>query len=319
MQRSPAVPMPAVNAKIMASRTVTGFAHAVQRGIIMKHFHTTIRTAAALMASVALVAGLTACGSDVADTSSVAADCKPAHEFSTITQGKLTIAIPELPPFSSYQDGKATGIDPQIIEKIAAKECLTPEYMQTSFAESIPAVQSGRADVAVGDYYRTKERAAVVGMSDAMYADQLGIVSKSGTSSLKSLEGQNIGTVDGYLWLDDAKAIWGDKLTIYPSNVEMVQDIESGRIMAGLDSYATAANYSKGKDYTSKVADKDDRVGASIDGVQAGIPYTKGNAALGTALNEDLKALRDDGSLAAVFSGLGLDTSATEITSKPIE
>jgi polar amino acid transport system substrate-binding protein len=264
-----------------------------------------------------MMSGLVACGSS-SGASSSSSNCKAAHEFSTITTGQLTVAIPELPPFTSYKDNKATGIDPSIISKIADLECLSVSYTQVSFAEAIPAVQSNRADIAIGDYYRTKERAKVVGMSDAMYADQLGIVSKDGTDTLKSLEGKKVGTVDGYLWLNDTKKIWGDNLTIYSSNVEMREDIESGRIVAGFDSYATAAAYSKGKDYSSKVAKADSRVSSSVDGVQAGIPYTKTNTALGDALNADIKKLRDDGTLAKIFSDMGLDTSATKITSSDL-
>lgn len=264
-----------------------------------------------------MLSGLVACGSSSGSSSS-SSNCKAAHEFSTITTGQLTVAIPELAPFASYKDNKATGIDPSIVDKIAAMECLSVSYTQVSFAEAIPAVQSNRADIAIGDYYRTKERAKVVGMSDAMYADQLGIVSKDGSDTLKSLEGQKVGTVDGYLWLNDTKKIWGDNLTIYSSNVEMREDIESGRIVAGFDSYATAAAYSKGKDYSSKVAKADSRVSSSVNGVQAGIPYTKSNTALGDALNADIKTLRDDGSLAKIFSDMGLDTSATKITSSDL-
>ncbi|KFJ04788.1 substrate-binding periplasmic protein [Bifidobacterium subtile] len=264
-----------------------------------------------------MIGTMAACGSPSGSGAS-SSSCKPAHDFSTITKGTLTVAIPELPPFTSYKNNKATGIDPSIVSSIAKMECLSVSYSQVAFAEAIPAVQSGRADIAIGDFYRTKERAQVVGMSDAMYADQLGIVSKTGASSLASLESKKVGTVDGYLWLDDTKKIWGDNLTIYSSNVEMRQDLESGRIAAGFDSYATAVAYSKGKDYQSKVAQKDKRVDSTINGVQAGIPYTKTNEDLGKALNADIGTLRSKGTLAKIFSDLGMDTSATKITSRPL-
>lgn len=269
------------------------------------------RLAAATVAAL-LVAGASACGSSSSSGSS--SSCTPVHELSTISSGKLTVAIPELPPFTSYSNGKASGIDPSIVNKIAKMECLDVTYDQVAFAEAIPAVQSRRADIAIGDFYRTKDRAKVVGLSDAMYTDQMGIVSKKGISSLSDLEGETVGTVDGYLWQDDVKAIWGSKLKIYSSNVEMREDIESGRIAAGFDSYATAATYSKGKDYTAKVAKADSRVSSSVNGVQAGIPYTKSNTALGKALNADIKTLRKNGDLAKIFSDMGLDTSATKIT-----
>ena len=43
--------------------------------------------------------------------SALAADCTPAHKFTTIKPGHLTAAAYELPPYISVKDGEFGGID----------------------------------------------------------------------------------------------------------------------------------------------------------------------------------------------------------------
>lgn len=259
---------------------------------------------------------LSGCSSAATPSASGVANCTAAHPgLSTVIGGKLTVAAPEFAPFSSLTGGTPSGIDVEIVQAIAALECLNTEFVQVEYSAAVPAVQSGRADVAVGDYYRTTSRAEIVGLSDPMYYDGMGIISKDGVTDLPTILTRNVGTVDGYLWVADLKKVVGDKLKVYKSNVEMWADLKAGRIDVGIDSIPVGELHAKDNPgWQVGTAKADDRIGASVKPAQAGLPYTKENAALGTALNEDILKLRSSGKLAEIFTNHGVDPKETEVT-----
>lgn len=253
---------------------------------------------------------LSAC-SGASDTKSpVAENCKPAHTFPTVSEGKLTVAGYDLPPYGTFANGKISGVDADIISEIAKMECLTIEPKWMAPAAVIPTVQSNRADVGVPDWYRTAERAKIVNLTDPMYLDQMAISSKTGISKISDLKGKNVGTVDGYLWVADLKKYLGDSLKIYPSTVNLNQDMKSGRIDIAVDSYGSQ----KVTNPTMKieVAEADPAVAASQEAAQSGFPVPKSNTELLKAINEDLKTLRDSGKLAEILVKNGLDASAAD-------
>jgi polar amino acid transport system substrate-binding protein len=49
-----------------------------------------------------------------------------------------------------------------------------------------------------------------------------------------------------------------------------------------------------------------------MDPGQSNFPYTKTNTGLGSALDEDIAALRADGSIAAILKAHGLNPSAAD-------
>jgi polar amino acid transport system substrate-binding protein len=258
---------------------------------------------------------LTGCSSAAAPTTAASAGCTPAHAgLSTVAGGKLTVAAPEFAPFASLTGGTPNGIDIEIVQAIAGLECLGTEFVQVEYSAAVPAVQSGRADVAVGDYYRTTSRAEIVGLSDPMYYDGMGIISKDGVTDLPTILTRKVGTVDGYLWVPDLKKVVGDQLKVYKSNVEMWADLKAGRIEIGIDSIPVGELHAKDNPgWQVATAKADTRIGASVKPAQAGLPYTKDNAVLGTALNEDIAKLRASGKLAEIFTAHGVDPDQTDV------
>jgi polar amino acid transport system substrate-binding protein len=262
--------------------------------------------------SIAVLAlSLSACGG--AAESAVSKGCQPESTFKTISAGFLTVAAPEFPPFSSNKDGKLTGVDADVIKEFAAKNCLDIKVEPTSYAGTIPAVQSGRADVAIGCYYRTAVRAEIVSLSDPIYTDEMGIVSESGVKDIKELESMKVGTVDGYLWVPDMKKVMGENLTIYPSAVEMQADLKAGRIQAGIDGFGSAVQmYKADAKYKVAGASADSRVIASKEPAQIGFPIGKDNTDMTKAVNSSITAMKSSGKIAEVVKSYGLPESAVE-------
>jgi polar amino acid transport system substrate-binding protein len=241
-----------------------------------------------------------------------AEDCKPKHEFKTITPGTLTIAVTTYAPHSFMDEsGKLKGLDGDIATEFAKRECLTVKPVAVDPAAAIQYVLSGQADITTGDWYRTAERAKVMNLSYPLYKDQMGLYSKDGAKTVEELVGKNVGTVQGYLWVTDAKKLLGAKLRLYPNSVNMHQDLASGRIDIGIDGYSTGAYAAKnGTLKDIKVAQPDPRIRATKEAAQASLPYAKSATDFGAALDANIEEMHKDGTIAKILKSYGLDESA---------
>lgn len=250
-------------------------------------------------------------------TTAWAEDCKPAHNFTTVEAGKLTVAIYEYPPFSTVAaDGQIGGVDSDIAKAIAKANCLEIVPVSVDPAATIQYVISGKADIAVGDWYRTEERSKVLGLSYPIYLDQMGIYSKDGVSKIEDLMGKKVGSVSGFLWVAELQALLGDNLQLYPNPVALAQDLAAGRVDIGVDSYGTGTYAQKNGGYAGiqiKVAEPDERVQASIQAAQSALLYSKDNVDFGAALDAGIKELHASGELAKILTSNGLDASGADV------
>jgi polar amino acid transport system substrate-binding protein len=265
---------------------------------------------AAVVFAAAAATSLAACGGSGGSGNAASAGCKPAHQFSTVEKGTLTVATYDLPPFTKVEGKDLTGVDGDVLKAIAKKECLTLTVKSMGTAAVIPTVQAGRADVAAGDWYRTAKRAEIVSLSDPMYTDQMAFVSKDGLSKVSELAGKNVGTVDGYLWVDDVKKVLGSSVKVYPTTLNMIQDLKAGRIDVGIDSFGSG-KFSN-PTMQVKVTEPDPRVAASQQGAQAAFPVPKDNSALLAAINADIAELHSGGEMAKIMTANNLPASAAD-------
>ena len=212
-------------------------------------------------------------------------------------------------------NGTISGVDGDIVKKIAAMECLKVSASEVSSAAAVPSVISGRADITTGDWYRTAARAKVVGLTDPIYSDVTAIYSKAGLSTVQDLVGKQVGTVSGFLYVEDLRKLCGPNLHLYPNAVDLQQDVGTGRIDAAIDSLSTGVMAQKNGRMTGVkliVPPLDPRT-PSMAPAQSTFPYDKANTELGTALNEDIAALRKDGSIAAILKAYGLNPDAATV------
>ncbi|WP_081591893.1 substrate-binding periplasmic protein [Aeromicrobium massiliense] len=262
-----------------------------------------------VLAAAALV--LSACGSD--SESSVAADCKPAHDVSTVKEGVLTVGLTNTPPYSFEQDREIAGIDSDILKALAEEECLEIEHAPYTYAAAIPAVNTGRVDVAVGGFYRTEARAKETTLSAPLYVDELTVMSEDGYSTVDDLLGKKIGTVEGYLWVDALKALPGTDLRVYADSGALANDLKAGRLDAALDGYGAATISAKGTDFELAVLEEDDRVPATNEPSQTSMLVHPKDEALAKALDELVGAMREDGRLVKILGEHGLPETAAEV------
>ncbi|UPA27902.1 substrate-binding periplasmic protein [Shinella oryzae] len=245
-----------------------------------------------------------------------AQECTPKHQFTTIEAGTLTVAVTTYVPHSFVDDsGNMKGIDGDIAAEFAKRECLKVKAVAVDPAAAIQYVLSGQADIATGDWYRTAERAKVMSLSAPLYTDQMGIYSKEGFKTVSDLEGKQVGTVQGYLWVGDLKAMLGGSLKLYPNSVNMQQDLSSGRIDVAVDGYSTGVvAEQKGAlgDVKVNVAAPDQRVKATKEAAQAAFPYSLNAKEFGVALDAAIAEMHADGTIVTILKSYGLDGTAAD-------
>jgi polar amino acid transport system substrate-binding protein len=202
-----------------------------------------------------------------------------------------------------------------LINEIAKLECLKVTVSTSGGAGAvIPSVQSKRVDIGSGNWLRTKERTKIVYLSTPLWSDPQAIVSKTGLTS-DDLDGKVIGSVAGNLWNDSMQKWLGDKFKIYQDDESIYGDLKAGRIDALVASSASA-------NYRFKSAPIE---GATVVNVkpnanvpqfaavgQVMLPSSLDNDALGKALDEDIKKLREDGTIKKLLEKYGIDPSVGE-------
>ncbi|WP_019579833.1 substrate-binding periplasmic protein [Pseudomonas mandelii] len=244
-------------------------------------------------------------------------ECKPKHTIKTVTPGTLTVTSVIIPPFIFKGENDAfTGIDVDILREFAKENCLKVNHVITDSAAAIQYVVASRSDVAVGAWYRTAERAKVLGITSPVYLEQAAIYSRDGATKFEQLKGRKVGTVQGYLWVPELKKLYGSDLSLYPNAVGLAQDISTGRIEAAVNTYSIGAEAQRqgglSKDLQIKVVEPDERVKSSVYPAQSGFLYTKGNAQLGAGLDDTIKQMKDNGAIAGLLTKYGLDASAAD-------
>ena len=101
------------------------------------------------------------------------------------TGKKLTVAIyPGLPPFSFISSGKPSGLEPTLLTEWANRRNWQLEYLIMDFASQIPAVQTGKADMAMGSVSITEERQKQVLFSEGYIDSHILLATRKGEAAI---------------------------------------------------------------------------------------------------------------------------------------
>lgn len=271
--------------------------------------------AAAVLGALSLV--LTACGSDDGTADAVPADCKPAHEFDTHEEGVLTVGVITSAPYTTLDPvtQEWTGMDAEWAKAIAEKECLAIKAAEVPGQDAIQKVQDGSIDLLSAGAFITPERGEVIGQTEPIYYQYSTVVSESGASTVEELKGQTVGVVAGSLYVDPLRdALGTDAVKEYPTTQEILADLESGRIDAGLTASGEAFHQLEEGSYEGLQAVRLEETPAAgtlahVYGVN--MPYQKENTDFGAALNEDIAALREDGTAEEILGNWNQDDDTT--------
>ena len=92
--------------------------------------------------------------------------------------------FPAMPPFNFVSAGKPSGLEPDLLAEWANRRGWKLEYLIMDFASQIPAVQTGKADLAMGAISVTEERQKQVLFSDGYISSHILLITRKGESGI---------------------------------------------------------------------------------------------------------------------------------------
>lgn len=265
-----------------------------------------ISTLAAGVAAVALaLAGCAGAPATSPSAGGSAPASSPAADLNLVTPGTLTVCS-DVPyaPFEVEDANSASGysgFDIELIDAIAKKLGLTVKVIDSDF----DALQSGtvlvanQCDVAASAMTITDERKKNLDFADAYYDSLQSLLVKtdSGIANLAGTAGKKIGVQKGTTGKSYAtkNAPSTAEIVDFPSDGELWPAIQAGQIDAILQDQPV--------NHTHEVADSNYKIVETYNtNEQYGFALAKGKKpALLAALNEQLKALRSDGSYDTLY------------------
>ncbi len=158
----------------------------------------------------------------------------PASAFELAQEAKLTVAFTGDMPGSGWQDGNMVGYDGEIMQRIAEKLGLKIEPALMEWSGTIASVEAGRVDVMLGTMGWTEKRTKIMTLSEPIHYFKNGIMQSTKTNwdKLSDLEGKKVGTITGFSFVPELKAIKGLELSLYDTSDAAVRDLIAERIDA---------------------------------------------------------------------------------------
>ncbi len=255
----------------------------------------TLKKSIALLAVLALV--VVACGDDGGDA---------AAEFDTITSGTLTVCTDAPYPPMEFEDpdnpGEYTGFDIELMRNIAENLGLELAVVNVGFdpITSGLAMESGECDIAAASITITPERAENIAFTDGYFSgDQsLLVLADSGFASLEDLAGQSIAVqtgTTGEIYAQE-NAPEDTELVSFENPGDLFLALESGQVQGVLQDLVPNGDYAYNNDTAVIVetyeTDEEYGFAAKLEGTEDLI----------TAVNEQIQALRDDGTYDELFN-----------------
>ena len=92
--------------------------------------------------------------------------------------------FPALPPFNFISSGKPSGLEPNLLTEWVNRRGWQLEFLVMDFASQIPAVQTGKADMAMGAISITEERQKQVLFSDGYFESHIVLITRKGEAGI---------------------------------------------------------------------------------------------------------------------------------------
>jgi polar amino acid transport system substrate-binding protein len=238
----------------------------------------------------------------------------PAPTFTTLESGVLTIGsdIP-YPPFEFNEGGTLTGFDVELMNAVAAKLGLTPNWVNANFNTIFTALAANKFDTVASAvtayapegspaYETTQQRAQIVAFAKPYYDSLQSLTVNPGKTpdlttwdQLKS--GDRVGVqsgTTGEFWAKENLEPNGVSLVGYTKAPDIFNALEAGQLVAAVVDLPVAEDIVKTKPDLS--------VSQQIaTGEQYAFAVNKTNTGLLDAINGAMDELFADGTFATIF------------------
>jgi polar amino acid transport system substrate-binding protein len=221
--------------------------------------------------------------------------------------------------FDATDPTKPVGFDVESYQAVVKKLGLTEKIVNTAFDGLIPALQAGRCDIVWTALYINDTRLKVADAVPYFKSSHQVMVPAGNPKAIQSaldLCGKSISIQSGGLVQEASKAasdacVAAGKPAIkvqgYPKVPDELNQIVIGRVDAVWETDTAVA------DFRLKNPGKYDIAFTVPGNFKYGIYFGKGKTDVGTALTAALKALKDDGTLAATATKYNLDPANLDV------
>jgi polar amino acid transport system substrate-binding protein len=221
--------------------------------------------------------------------------------------------------FDATDPTKPVGFDVESYQAVTKKLGLTEKIVNTAFDGLIPALQAGRCDIVWTALYINDTRLKVADAVPYFKSSHQVMVPVGNPKAIQSaldLCGKSISIQSGGLVQEASKAasdacLAAGKAAIkvqgYPKVPDELNQIVIGRVDAVWETDTAVA------DFRLKNPGKYDIAFTVPGNFKYGIYFGKGKTDLGTALTAALKALKEDGTLAATATKYNLDPANLDV------
>ena len=246
----------------------------------------------ALLMIAAMSVSLAACGSSAGSKSGSAA--KESDDKTLVMATNATF-----PPYEYVDGDKVVGIDADIAQAIADDLGMKLQIDDIDFDSIIPAIQTGKADIALAGMTVTEDRKKNVNFSDS-YATGVQVVIVPEDSDIKTVDdlandkmiGVQQGTT-GHIYCSESPKKGGygeDHVTAYPNGASAIEALKTNKVDAVVIDNEPAKEFvkaNKGLKILDTEYVKEDYA----------IAVSKDNDELLEKVNASLKKLKDEGKL----------------------
>ena len=255
-----------------------------------------------LAAAIAMAATMTGCGGAKTTDENTNASASPAAS----DKKTLTMATnAEFPPFEYLEGDQIVGADVDMAKAVAEKLGYELEITNLDFDAALAGVSTGKYDVAVAGITASEERKKSMNFSDNYFVASQSIVvtADSAIKGKDDLEGKTIscqeGTTGEQYLLDNNYTVQSFK-----TGAEGISALTTGKVDALVIDNAVAKALSAEQNGATVVLDE------ALTDESYAIALQLGNDELTSKINEALKELKADGSLAKIFEKYDLKIDA---------
>lgn len=209
----------------------------------------------------------------------------------------LDVAVSaEREPLCYVENGVVTGMDAELIQRIAYEMGMRVEFHDMKYSALIPSVLSGRTPVATSNITATQERKQSVNFSSEYYVNPQTFLTRTefmttASSAMLPLETAHIGSVTGTTYENYIYEKYPDtEYSSFSSMSDLMQALKSGKIDYAISDQMDAINYQRGDNKYNYVVDE-------LDNHDVCIPVKKGNTELLNSINSLLEQYSLDGTL----------------------
>ena len=251
-----------------------------------------------VLSACASVALLAACDSSKPAAETTAPAAKNGKVYRVVTERVK-------PPMVAYVDGKITGFEYDLLQAIAAKKGISFEYQVVdSKKDLLPALESGKADIAAGAITINDERRQKVNFSEPILDYSAAVLVDKSLADAKSfadLKGKSVavgrGTVYDKMAADYLASGDGKNIVYYDTVWEQVKNLLNHQTQVVLGDSLILEYYLQQNGSHQAVFVQN----ISFPKESYGFALAKNNTELQQEINDGLEKIREDGTYAKIY------------------